>query len=212
MKIFSTWTPPVAVSLLLHAALLGLVTYRMSVSGPDKSQPQSLTVVLLGQTTMSASRSPAQVSKPVISTQSTQETAQAEAVPIVNAIPQESQTTAASAEKQSNSSQETNSVTGPPTLVIHSLSKLTRPPSYLHKIEPVYPIAEQRAGSQANVLAEVTIDDRGNVLGVRIVKSAGKHFDEAVIEALKKSMFVPGYINREAVAVRVLVPFRFNLN
>jgi outer membrane biosynthesis protein TonB len=44
------------------------------------------------------------------------------------------------------------------------------------------------------------------------VNSAGKNFDEAVMEALKKSMFVPGYIDREAVAVRVLVPFRFNLN
>lgn len=208
MKIFSKWTSPVAVSLLLHAALLALLTYQMSATGPDKSQLQTLTVELMGKTPMSASKPPVQAPKSVIAIQPVQAPDQAEPVPVVSAIPQESQTTATKEEKQSISSQEANSVSD---LVIQPLSKLTRPPSYLHKIEPVYPLAEQRAGSQANVLAEVTIDDKGNVMSVRIVKSAGKHFDEAVVEALKKSMFVPGYINREAVAVRVLVPFRFNL-
>lgn len=212
MKIFSTWTPPVAVSLLLHAALLGLLTYQMSATGPAKVRLESLTVELLGQTPMSVSKPQVQAAKPVMATPSTLETAQAESVAIVSAVADESHTTDTNPEKQSDSGQESSSTTEPSTLVIHSISKLTRPPSYLRKIEPVYPVAEQRAGSQANVLAEVTIDERGNVLGVRIVKSAGKHFDEAVIEALNKSTFVPGYINRDAVAVRVLVPFRFNLN
>ena len=71
--------------------------------------------------------------------------------------------------------------------------------------------AERRAGSQAQVIAEVTIDESGRVKNIKIVKSAGTDFDNAVIEALNKSMFTPGFINREAVAVRVLIPFRFNL-
>jgi protein TonB len=132
----------------------------------------------------------------------------------VSNVTQDIQADVAIPEKAIPSSQESNSVTASQasTKAIYPLSKLTRPPSFLRKIEPDYPAAERRAGSQASVLAEVTIDDKGNVLGVRIVKSAGKFFDDAVMDALKKSMFVPGYIDKEAVAVRVLVPFRFNLN
>lgn len=65
---------------------------------------------------------------------------------------------------------------------------------------------------QANVLAEIAIDAEGNIQEVRIVKSAGAAFDAAVVEALKKSLFTPGYIGDKAVPVRFQVPFRFNLN
>ena len=214
MKILTTWTVPVAVSLSLHAALLVLVAYRMSATQPDTSQLQTITVELLGQTPVSENKPQAQASKPAVAIPSKQQTARPEAVPAVNTVVQDIQTAAATPEKTGSSSQEPNSATEsqPSAMVVHPLSKLTRLPAFLRKIEPLYPVAERRAGSQANVLAEVTIDDRGNVLGVRIVKSAGKNFDEAVLEALKKSTFAPGYIDKEAVAVRVLVPFRFNLN
>ena len=214
MKTLTTWTPPVAVSLLLHAALLVLVTHQMSATRPDKMQLQTITVELLGQAPMSVSKPQVQPSKPVVPVPPVQEPARPEPVPVVDSVSQDTQTAAVTAEKTSASSQESSSVTdaNSSALVVHSLSQLTRTPAFLRKIEPVYPVAERRAGSQANVLAEVTIDAQGNVLGVRIVKSAGKNFDEAVIEALKKSTFAPGYIDKEAVAVRVLVPFRFNLN
>jgi len=60
-------------------------------------------------------------------------------------------------------------------------------------------------------LVEVTIDDKGKVVNIRVVKSAGINFDTAVIDALKKSLFAPAYIDTEPAAVKVLVPFRFNL-
>jgi protein TonB len=203
MKTLNTWTPPVAISLLLHAVVIVLVTHQLSSSGPVKNPAQTITVALLGSVQPTEHKPQVQPKQPI----------RTEPVPIASAVPQDTQTTIATPEQTTSPSQESNAVaeTKPSSLVIQPLSKLTRPPAFLHKIEPVYPVAEQRAGSQANVLAEVTIDDKGEVLEVRIVKSAGKHFDEAVMEALKKSKFVPGYINKEAVAVRVLVPFRFNL-
>ena len=100
----------------------------------------------------------------------------------------------------------------PPTEEIQPLFRLTRPPGFLRKIEALYPASERRAGIQANVLAEVTIDSQGKVQDVRILKSAGSAFDTAVIEALKKSVFSPGYISDKPVPVRFQVPFRFNLN
>lgn len=95
---------------------------------------------------------------------------------------------------------------------IQPVFRLTHLPSFKTKTEAIYPTSERRAGIQANVLAEVTIDAKGNVLDVRILKSAGNAFDLAVLEALRKSTFSPGLIGDQAVSVRFQVPFRFNLN
>jgi TonB family protein len=95
---------------------------------------------------------------------------------------------------------------------IERISSLTRVPGPLKKIEAAYPAAERRAGMQAYVLAEVIIDAHGTVQDVHILKSGGNAFDTAVIEALKKSAFTPGYIGDNAVSVRIAIPFRFNLN
>jgi protein TonB len=161
---------------------------------------QTINVELLGQTAESKPRpysaKPAAIPRPIPETASETE----------NPLPQEAKT-AETAEAPSTPQQE--NISGAST--VQPLSKLTRPPAFLRRIEPVYPTAEQRAGSQAYVLAEVTIDEQGKVLEVKIMKSAGSAFDNAVTEALKKSIFVPGYIGKDAVAVRVLVPFRFNL-
>lgn len=208
MDSYTTWIPPVAVSLLLHAALIALTTYQFSSTRSGTTREQTITVTLLGQVPPSASKPRIQAVKPV------QKTTMPQPAPIVNAVPQEPPTAMATTEQTSPVKQDTDNATetGQPGLTIQPLGKLTRPPAFLRRIEPVYPVAEQRAGSQANVLTEVTIDENGKVREVRIAKSAGKYFDDAVIEALKKSVFVPGYIDKEAVAVKVFVPFRFNLN
>lgn len=85
-------------------------------------------------------------------------------------------------------------------------------PGFQQKVEADYPAQERRAGIQANVLAEVTINAQGNVLNVRIIKSGGAAFDDAVKQALQKSTFTPGMIDNKPVGTRFQVPFRFNLN
>jgi len=211
MRTLINWTPPVVLSLLLHVVVIVLVSYQLSGGNPPIRRVQTINVELLGLTTTS-NNSP-QPHKKVPPAKPSQEPPKPEPLTVQELIPQEASTPPPSTEQPSEAAQASSShaTSQQPGLTIQPLSKLTRPPAFLHKIEPVYPVAEQRAGTQASVLAEVTIDDKGNVLGVRIIKSAGQHFDAAVIEALQKSLFVPGYINKEAVAVRVIVPFRFNL-
>jgi periplasmic protein TonB len=207
MKTLASWTPPVAVSLLLHAAILVLVTHQLSDSGQNPKRMQTISVELLGQT-------PASVSKPRPPSSKQAETPPAIREPVApgeNPQLEQEKTPAATTETASPPAQDNISGASSKTSAIQPLGKLTRPPAFLRKIEPVYPAAEQRAGSQAYVLAEITIDEQGKVIEVKIMKSAGSAFDNAVSEALKKSVFVPGYIGKEAVAVRVLVPFRFNL-
>lgn len=100
----------------------------------------------------------------------------------------------------------------PPDEEAQPLFRLTRIPSFKKRLEAAYPASERRAGVQAYVLTEVTIDAQGNVVDVRILTSAGSAFDAAVIDALKKSVFSPGYIGDKAVRVRVQIPYRFSLN
>lgn len=207
MNTFTTWSPPVAVSLLLHAALIVLITHRLSSTETVRNPSQTITVEMLNSRPAAEIKPRSQKAAPAVSAKPVQEPLKVEQPPETG-LPEKVIETAAPTSEQSR-----NPVTesSPGRLNIQPLSKLTRPPAFLHKIEPVYPLSEQRAGSQAYVLAEVTINDQGKVLEVKIMKSAGTAFDNAVTEALGKSIFTPGYIGKEAVAVRVLVPFRFNL-
>lgn len=213
MKLFVTWAPPVAVSLLLHAALFTLLTHPLSNNRPVSLQAQAITIELSGKSSPMISKpslpkEPPHRIKYLAPKPDTVRTAIVE-----NTSPEKSHTTTTLPEQSSTNEHAVNSTseTLQPNLNIQPLNKLTRHPSFLHKVEPIYPRSEQRAGSQAYVLAEVTIDKNGKVHKAKIIKSAGTSFDQAVMDALEKSIFVPGYIEHEAVAVRVLVPFRFNL-
>ena len=210
MNTFANWSLPVAVSLLLHAMLLALVNYQPS-STSQNNNPQTISVELQGLAPAPQSKPPLQKEKSILALKPLKEPALKEPIPLVDTIQAEPASTAPLPEQAPPQSDSTATGQQQPGMNLQPLSKLTRQPAFLQKIEPVYPGSEQRAGSQAQVIAEVTIDENGKVQRVKIVKSAGIHFDNAVIEALNKSMFTPGYINREAVAVRVLVPFRFNL-
>lgn len=212
MELLNTWKLPVAISLLLHTGLLVFVTYKFPASSSVTSQSQTITVELSRTDSTPANKPRLQTASPKVFKKPVQNDSNrtpivlkpaAEAAQTTPTQPVETSAENKPANPAAESQQSRSS--------IQPISKLTRLPSFLQKIEPVYPRSEQRAGSQAYVLAEVTIDEKGIVQGVKIARSAGETFDNAVIEALKKSTFVPGYIGQEAVAVRVMVPIRFNL-
>lgn len=94
---------------------------------------------------------------------------------------------------------------------IEPLHRVTRLPQFLRRIEPVYPEDQRAVGQEAMVLVELVIDTRGRILETRIVKSAGKEFDKAVMLALEQSLFSPAYIDDREVVVRFQIPFRFQL-
>jgi TonB family protein len=213
MKLLNTWTLPVAVSLLLHTGLLVLVIYKFPATSPATNQSQAITVELSRADSTPANKPRLHTVSPKVFKKPVQDDDKNRTPFVLNpaaevALTAPTQPVEMSADRQpaNLAAESQQSRSG-----IQPISKLTRLPSFLQKIEPVYPRSEQRAGSQAYVLAEVTIDEKGIVQGVKIIKSAGVAFDNAVIEALRKSIFVPGYIGQEAVAVRVLVPIRFNL-
>lgn len=214
MQTVTTWAPPIALSLLLHATVIVLVTKHLSVIIPVKSAEQIITVELLQQASSVTSKLQSKISNQKNVALTKPETVEPEHKAAENITQAESITPTVTPLKTAVNSQSLDSkVESDETITaVQPLSKITRLPSFLRKIEPVYPSSERRAGIQSSVLAEITIDNKGKLQTIKIVKSAGIHFDNAVIDALKKSQFSPAYIDNEPVAVRVIVPFRFNLN
>jgi TonB family protein len=99
----------------------------------------------------------------------------------------------------------------PPQTVYLPQHRVTRVPNFKTQVKPVYPRAERAAGVEARVIVEAYINEYGGVDDVKIVKSAGRFFDEAVISAVKDSSFTSGYLEGRPVAVKVQIPYAFKL-
>ncbi len=92
-----------------------------------------------------------------------------------------------------------------------SINDVTIPPKFLYQIKPEYPEGARINGIEAEVIAEVKIDENGNIKDIRIIKTGGFGFDEAVIKALQKSKFSPAIKDGKPVPVTVKIPFRFKI-
>lgn len=88
--------------------------------------------------------------------------------------------------------------------------KLTSMPRFIHRAQ-VYPPVMQSLGKEAIVKLEALIDKQGTVRQVRVTESAGEDFDQAAIESLKASTFVPGNVDGKPVAVLMRIPVVFQL-
>ena len=89
---------------------------------------------------------------------------------------------------------------------------VTKNPVAVYEEEPEYPKAKQEFGEEGVVLASWIVDKDGSVKQIQIIQSPGKEFEEAVIAALNRSKFQPGYVNDQAVAVKVSQEFKFELD
>lgn len=89
--------------------------------------------------------------------------------------------------------------------------RLTKIPSLRSRAEPVYPNTERMTGNESRVLAEIYLDERGAVDDVTIKKSGGRLFDKAVIDAVRRSTFHPGYMGEKAVPTVIQIPYIFRL-
>lgn len=194
----SRWITAFTFSLLAHVSLLSVLSL-IPGDGPDASA-----VPLAVELDAPAENRPAQKRKaappdpprptPAPSASAPQETPEPEP------------------ERAQAPTPDTNADTTPQLApAIYPPSQLTHRPRFRHKVEPEYPAIERAGGAEAQVIAEAVIDPNGRVVDVRIVESAGPHFDAAVAAALRQSTFIPGSLNDEAVTVRVQIPYRFAL-
>ena len=84
-------------------------------------------------------------------------------------------------------------------------------PAFLHKEIPVYPMMARKLGREGKVVLKLTIDEKGNLLDVEVIKKADYGFTEAAVEAVKKSTFLPAKKDGNPIASRAILPIRFQL-
>jgi protein TonB len=199
---------PALISLVLHGAILTVLVLTPTTSGPSITQVIEVTLESAKQNTPLApvrkNTTPSEIQPKPVTIPITS--------PIVEPTPAVSPPAPTSPKVESTAATTTTPNPTAASEDIQPLFRLTRMPSFSRKEEASYPITERRAGIQATVLAEVTINAQGNILEVRILKSGGSAFDEAVKQSLQQSQFNPGIIDGKPVGTRFQVPFRFKLN
>ncbi|WP_028022603.1 energy transducer TonB [Enterovibrio calviensis] len=88
-----------------------------------------------------------------------------------------------------------------------------RPAFKVRPSQPKYPRIAKRRGMEGNVLIEVWLDKEGNQTDQNILKSSGfKELDTAALDAVKKWRFNGYKQDGVALAHRVRIPVRFNLD
>ena len=85
------------------------------------------------------------------------------------------------------------------------------PPRLTGYVEAEYPKEAFAAGTEAQVLAELSIDETGVVTGVEILEPAGQGFDEAAEDAMYQFIFEPAQKDGEPIPSKVLYRYTFFL-
>ncbi|MFW2372650.1 MAG: energy transducer TonB [Gammaproteobacteria bacterium] len=89
--------------------------------------------------------------------------------------------------------------------------KLSDLPRFLHQETPVYPENMRASGNTGIVELVVLIDKTGKVRQITIIKSAGEYFDQAAIDAINASSFVPAKVEGKPVSALLKMPVKFKL-
>ncbi len=86
-------------------------------------------------------------------------------------------------------------------------------PVQIETVQPVYPPLAQRASIQGVVWVNALVDKEGKVRDVIIVKDSGANagFEEAAVEAAKKTIWKPAIANGQPIAVWVTYKVEFKL-
>lgn len=84
-------------------------------------------------------------------------------------------------------------------------------PSFKNMVKPEYPEFARRTGQESYVILKVLVDETGRAKKVDVVKSGGRAFDEAAMEAIKRSSFYPARDKGVPIPCYVKIPIRFQL-
>lgn len=85
-------------------------------------------------------------------------------------------------------------------------------PSFIRRIEPVYPPLARRMGREGLVVLKLLIDRHGKLQDIEVVESAGHGFLDAAIRAVRQSTYAPARRNGQAVSAKAVLPIRFRLD
>ena len=94
----------------------------------------------------------------------------------------------------------------------YPLSMVQIKPSLIEKAEFIFPRAARRNDiSEATVIIEIILNEKGEIVECMVAESAGYGFDEAVLDMFKNARFSPAYIDNKPVPVKVRIPVQCRL-
>jgi protein TonB len=85
-------------------------------------------------------------------------------------------------------------------------------PKLKKMVKPEYPVMARQAEMEGIVVLKVTIDERGRVIRVVVLKSDAPVFDQPAINAVKKWIFTPAEQGGNPVKATITVPLSFVLD
>jgi len=88
----------------------------------------------------------------------------------------------------------------------------TEPPVPVRTVRPEYPDELRRAAISGVVTVSCTIDEKGNVVDPKVVKTSNPAFSNPAIEALTHWKFKPAKKAGNAVAIKVSFPIQFKMD
>jgi TonB family protein len=84
-------------------------------------------------------------------------------------------------------------------------------PEAITMVQPKYPDAATRAGTEGTVWTQVSIDEKGKVVKVTISKSDAEIFNQPSIDAAMQWVFKPAMKDGKPIATEVAIPFRYKM-
>lgn len=94
---------------------------------------------------------------------------------------------------------------------VHGMSDVDSVPRALASPRPAYPSIMRSRGKEGVVRLMITIDKRGNIENVQVLHSDHSRFKSAVMRVIHRWRFSPGKKNGQPVRVKMILPFRFDL-
>jgi periplasmic protein TonB len=85
------------------------------------------------------------------------------------------------------------------------------PPTLLHQVKPVYPEVAVRARVEGVVILEATVDERGRVIDVRLLKPAHRFLDGAAVSAVEQWQYAPLLLNGHPTRFVLTLTLAFRL-
>jgi protein TonB len=101
---------------------------------------------------------------------------------------------------------------GEPELPVDAGGGVTRPELVeSSRVDPIYPEAAQRAGLEGLVVLRATIDERGRVGDLQVLRGLGLGLDEAAVAAVRRWRFRPATRDGRPVKVLYILSVYFRL-
>lgn len=98
----------------------------------------------------------------------------------------------------------------PPEKLVYQVGEVD-PPERIHYVEPQYTDMARLTRTHGAVILQATIDTRGNVVDLKVLKSLGMGLTEAALEAVEQWKFRPSAVDGRPVSVLYNLTVNFQL-